>query len=181
MSLDSVRQNLINRLDQSDRGDRGWFIITRVHVATSWIKAITEYFENRSNGAIIELDNQDYRRLATIIESNVADPGTQLRRHHLLVMDKPLRLIRRIRYPYWARIALSERGRELAHSDDPAEVLEQALSEIRFAIEPWTPPNRVEQYSDFDVSVYEMTKLVLENCDGFIDRNEFDFFLSYAY
>jgi hypothetical protein len=178
MSLDSVRQNLINRLDQSDRGDRGWFIITRVHVSTSWIKAITEYLESRSNGAVIELDNHDYRRLATIIESNVADPGTQLRRHHLLVMDKPLRLIQRIRYPYWSRIELSERGRELANSDDPAEVLEEALSEIRFATEPWMPPNRVAQYNDFDVPAYELAKLVLENCNGFIDRDEFDFFLS---
>jgi hypothetical protein len=178
MSLDSVRQNLINRLDQSDRGDRGWFIITRVHVATSWIKAITEYLESRSSGSVIELNDHDYRRLATIIESNVADPGTQLRRHHLLVMDKPLRLIQRVRYPYWSRITLSERGRELAYSDDPAEVLEEALSEIRFAIEPWMPPNRVAQYNDFDVPAYEMTRLVLENCNGFIDRNEFDFFLS---
>ena len=69
-------------------------------------------------------------------------------------------------------------GRALAYTDDPAEVLEQSLSSMQFAVEPWSPPSRVAQYGEFDVRVYEVTRRVLQRCDGHIDRNEFDFFVS---
>ena len=178
MSLQDVRRRLVVRLEEGDRGDRGWFVITRVHVALSWLKAIAEYLENRGAGRVIQLTEQDYDRLATIIETNTADPGVQLRRHHLLVMDKPLQLLRRMDQNRWRRIKLTERGRELAYTDDPAEVLEQSLSAMRFAVEPWSPPDRVAQYHAFDVHAYEVTKQVLRRCNGYIDRNEFDFFVS---
>lgn len=178
MSSQLVRNNLIKRLEDGDRGDRGWFVITRVHVAVSWLKGIAEYLENASGGDVIRLTGQDFQRLATIIETEAADPSLQLRRHHLLVMDKPLQLLQRVNGRKWDQILLTERGRELAYTDDPAAVLEQSLSAIRFAVEPWTPPDRVEEYSDFDVRVYEVMKQVLQLCDGYIDRNEFDFFVS---
>lgn len=178
MSFEALRQRISERLDQGDRGDRGWFIITRVHVALSWLKGIAEYLEHCSGDDVIRLTVKDYHRLGEIIESNNADPGVQLRRHHLLVMDKPLQLLRRANEPYWAEIILTERGRQLAYADDPADVLEHSLDAIRFAVEPWSPANRVQQYNDFGVPVYEVTRQVLEQCDGYIDRNEFDFFLS---
>lgn len=178
MSIQSVRNNLIKRLEDGDRGDRGWFIITRVHVAVSWLKGIAEYLENVGGGDAIRLTRQDFQRLATVIETDTDDPGVQLRRHHLLVMDKPLQLLQRVSSQRWDEIVLTERGRELAYTDDPAVELEQSLSAIRFAVEPWTPPSRVQQYSDFDVRVYEVTREVLQRCDGHIDRNEFDFFVS---
>ena len=178
MSLEKVRRRLVVRLEEANRGDRGWFVITRVHVAVSWLKGIAEYLENRGGGDVIRLSEHDYQRLATIIETDSEDPGVQLRRHHLLVMDKPLQLLQRVDGSRWDRIVLTERGRDLAYTEDPATVLEQSLSEIRFAVEPWTPPNRVGQYSDFNVRVYEVTKQVLRRCDGYIDRNEFDFFVS---
>ena len=178
MSLDEVRRTLVDRLDEGNRGDRGWFVITRVHVALSWLKGIAEYLENRGGDGVIHLTGHDYDRLATIIETDNVDPGVQLRRHHLLVMDKPLQLLQRVDGRRWDRIVLTDRGRALADTDDPADVVEQSLSAIRFAIEPWTPPDRVEQYGDFDVRVYETTKQVLGRCDGYIDRNEFDFFVS---
>ncbi|ROT99205.1 DUF3883 domain-containing protein [Marinobacter sp. R17] len=178
MSLDVLRNKLVQRFDEFDRGDRGWFAITRVHVSSSWLKAIAEYIEYRSMGNPIEFDERDYQQLATIIETDNDNPGQQLRRHHLLVMDKPLRLLRRENGQSWQVISLTERGRALALADDPAEVLEEALTEIRFAVEPWSPTSRVEQYSEFDVQIYEATKRVLERTDGYIDRNEFDFFVS---
>ena len=45
-SLEEVRRKLVDRLEEGDRGDRGWFVITRVHVALSWLKGIAEYLEN---------------------------------------------------------------------------------------------------------------------------------------
>ena len=178
MSLEDVRRRLVGRLEEGDRGDRGWFVITRVHVAVSWLKGIAEYLENRGGGGVIRLTRNDYRRLATIIETDSDDPGVQLRRHHLLVMDKPLQLLQRVDGRKWDQIVLTERGRDLAYTGDPASVLEQSLSAIQFAVEPWTPPARVEQYRDFDLQVYEVMKRVLRRCDGYIDRNEFDFFVS---
>ena len=178
MSLEDVRRRLVGRLEEADRGDRGWFVITRVHVAVSWLKGIAEYLENRGGGGVIRLTRNDYRRLATIIETDSDDPGVQLRRHHLLVMDKPLQLLHRVDGRKWDQIVLTERGRDLAYTGDPASVLEQSLSAIQFAVEPWTPPARVEQYRDFDLQVYEVMKRVLRRCDGYIDRNEFDFFVS---
>lgn len=178
MGLEEVRRRLEGRLEEGDRGDRGWFVITRVHVAVSWLKGIAEYLENRGGGGVIELTGQDYDRLATIIETDSDDPGVQLRRHHLLVMDKPLQLLQRVNGRRWDRIVLTDLGGELADTDDPAEVLERSLSAIRFAAEPWTPPDRVAQYDAFDLRVYEVTKQVLRRCDGYIDRDEFDFFVS---
>ena len=178
MSLEDVRRRLVGRLEEGDRGDRGWFVITRVHVAVSWLKGIAEYLENRGGGGVIRLTRNDYRRLATIIETDSDDPGVQLRRHHLLVMYKPLQLLHRVDGRKWDQIVLTERGRDLAYTGDPASVLEQSLSAIQFAVEPWTPPARVEQYRDFDLQVYEVMKRVLRRCDGYIDRNEFDFFVS---
>ena len=178
MSLEEVRGRLMDRLKEGDRGDRGWFVITRVHVAVSWLKGIAEYLENRSSGQVIDLTGQDYEKLATIIETDTEDPGVQLRRHHLLVMDKPLQLLQRVDGRRWDRIVLTERGRDLAYTDDPAVVLERSLSAIQFAVEPWMPPSRVKQYRDFDLRVYKVTKQVLQHCNGYIDRNEFDFFVS---
>ena len=178
MSLEFVRQILVERLKQGDRGDRGWFIVTRVHVSLSWLKSIAEYLENRGGSGPIRLTKPDYYRLAAIIETDSADPGVQLRRHHLLVMDKPLQLLQRVSGQKWNEIVLTERGRELANDADPAGVLEQSLSAIRFAVHPWSPPSRANQYAAFDVAVYRAMKDVLRQCNGYIDRNEFDFFVS---
>ena len=169
---------LVDRLEEGDRGDRGWFIITRVHVSLSWLKGIAEYLENRGGSETIELSYHDYRRLATIIGTDTADPGVQLRRHHLLVMDKPLQLLQRTYRRSWNQIVLTSLGRNLANTEDPADVLEKSLSAIQFAIEPWSPPDRVNQYGEFNVRVYEVTKGVLRRCNGYIDRDEFDLFVS---
>lgn len=178
MSFDHVRRTLVTRLDQGDRGDRAWFIVTRVHVSLSRLRGIAEYLECHSGGAPIRLTEQDYYRLAKIIETDTPNPGIQLRRHHLLVMDKPLRSLRRVRGNSWNEIALTDQGRQLANADDPAAVLEQALSAIRFAVEPWSPRDRARQYAAFDLAVYDAMKDVLAQCDDYIDRDEFDFFVS---
>lgn len=178
MSLDKVKDILATRLDESDRGDRGWFIITRLHTALSWLRGIADYLEKRGSGTSIELNVQDYQRMATITEISTSDPGLELRRHHLLAMDKPLQLLRRTNGRYWREVELTQNGRALALSDDPAKTLETVLSNISFANEPWCSESRAEQYHEFNIKVYEVTKSVLKQCEGYIDRNEFDFFVS---
>ena len=178
MSLAAIRRTLVKRLDESDRGDRGWWVLTRVHVSPDWLKGITEYLEHLAGDSVLTLSSLDYLRLGTIIESEAADPGVQLRRHHLLVMDKPLQLLERVNGNRWDRLKLTDRGRELAYADDIGRVLEGSLADIRFAKSPWSPPARVREYSSFDLPVYSATKRVLRRTGGYIDRNEFDFFLS---
>lgn len=178
MSLDTVRQLISERLDQADRGDRGWFIITRVHVALWWLKVIATYLDDCGDGRPVTLGAEDYQRLGELIGITSGDPGIELRRHHLLVMDKPLQLLQRPHEPFWNQIALTDLGRALATEDDAATVLERSLELIRFAAAPWTPANRVRNYNAFSVSVYGATLRVLRECGGYIDRNEFDFFLS---
>ena len=178
MSLSSVRRTLVTRLDEDGKGDRGWWVLTRVHVSSHWLKAIAEYLEHRSSGSRFTLNERDYRRLGAIIESQASDPGQQLRRHHLLVMDKPLQLLERLSGNRWAELALTEKGRELAYADDIGRVLESSLARIRFAKAPWSPTGRVREYSTFDVPVYFAAMRVLRRTGGYIDRDEFDFFLS---
>lgn len=178
MSLKTVKKAIIDRLAEGDRGDRGWFIITRVHVDLHWLKDIVEYLFSKAGDQPISLTTQDYSQLGKIVRINPVNPGMQLRRHHLLVMDKPLQLIRRTKKSSWNEIQLTEEGIALANALDPAEVLERSLGKIRFAVEPWSPPDRVEQYSDFDVSVYQAIKQVLSGCGGYIHRDEYDFFVS---
>ena len=93
-------------------------------------------------------------------------------------MDKPLQLLQRPQEPRWTDVVLTDLGRALATGDDPAEVLEESLGSIRFASEPWTPRGRVGEYRDFDLGLYDAAIRVVGTCDGFIDRDEFDFFLS---
>ena len=161
MSVTNVRDKLVARLDQGDRGDRGWFIITRVHVALSWLRGIAEYLDNRGQHGIVSLTNDDFDQLAKIVEIDNSDPGVQLRRHHLLVMDKPLQLLQRLDGNRWKRIALTDRGHELAHADDPAATIEKSLAAMRFAVEPWSPSTRVTQYTEFNVRVYDVVKHLL--------------------
>lgn len=178
MTFQHVRELLVARLEQGDRGDRGWFIITRVHVALSWLKGISEYIEARGSGTSVVLTPQDYHRLATIIETTTADPGVQLRRHHLLVMDKPLQLLRRPNEPSWQEVELTVHGRALANSEDPAATLEAVLSEVRFASTPWCSSDRAKIYDEFEVPVYEAMRRVLSISEGYIERDEFDLFVS---
>ena len=170
MSLASVRRTLVRRLDEADRGDRAWWVLTRVHVSPDWLKGIAEYLEHLAGDSVFTLSSLDYRRLGTIIESRTADPGVQLRRHHLLVMDKPLQLLERVNGNRWDQLKLTDRGRELAYADDIGRVLEGSLADIRFAKSPWSPPARVREYSSFDVPVYSATRRVLRRTGGRVAR-----------
>ena len=114
MSYKGVRDILVSRLEEGDRGDRGWFIITRVHVALSWLKGIADYIEARGSGASVVLTKSDYKRLATIIETETVDPGSVTPTSSLSDGQAPsalapyegARLARSGAYNSWARAGL---------------------------------------------------------------------------
>ena len=178
MTFTEIQKTIEKRLDEGGAGDRGWWIITRVHVSLGWIVGIARFLSDRGRGRSIVLSEQDYAKLAKIAGATSANPGQQLRRHHLLVMDNPLRLIERVNGNQWREIALTEAGQALAASTEPSEVLEKTLSDIWFARTPWYSQGRVDTYGEFDVQPYRVTSEILSKCDGFIDRDEFDLVLS---
>ena len=101
-----------------------------------------------------------------------------LRRHFLLAMDTPLRLVEREDGRSWRRILLTARGLALANRQNTAEVFEYALRDIRFCREPWFKPTRVDKYSDFDIHPYKASLGVMRESDGWIDRDEYELFVS---
>lgn len=178
MPLDDLRRRVTARLDEGDRGDRGWFLITRVHLTAARLRDIAAYLHDAGAKEPYVMGDTDYRALARILEIPGEDPGVQLRRHHLLAMEKPLKLIERVNPPRWRRIRLTESGIRLATEPDIAGVFEDRLREIIFCGARWYPPTRVTEYGAFSVRPYVVAIRVLSACDLWLDRDEYDLFLS---
>lgn len=178
MNYTEIQSWLRTRLGDN-RGDRGWFVITRVHTDAEWIYQMTSYLRHlESDGGLITMTDGAYQKLGEIGDLNSEDPGVQLRRHHLLVMNKPLQLIQKVNGRFWNELRLTDLGKDLALSNDPKSVLEDCLKNIRFAVPPSCPDDRAEQYSEFNIGVYNAINQVMENCEGYIDRDEYDLFVS---
>lgn len=180
MSRQSVLNRVSQRLSQDQQGDRGWFIITRVHVEAYWLKDIADYIFQKYGRSTFSPDAQDYRRLAQITGTGVgnSNPGLQLRRHHLLVMYKPLQLIERINPRSWAGIRLTREGFAVSQNPFFSVVLEKILDKIVFAQPPAIPSDRIQAYAQFNIAAYDATRRILQACDGYINRDEFDYFVS---
>lgn len=180
MSSQSVLNRVATRLSQDPQGDRGWFIITRVHVDVHWLKDIADYIFQKCGNSTCRLNAHDYSRLAQLTGTGVGNtnPGMQLRRHHLLVMYKPLQLIERIQSRSWAEIRLTPDGLALAQTRFPSSILESVLNKIVFAQAPAIPNDRIQAYSQFNVQAYQATHAIMRACNGYIDRDEFDYFVS---
>jgi len=175
---DALRASLVARLDEADRGDRGWFLITRVHLSAGRVKGLCEYLLSRGRGASITVGPSDYVRMAEYAGVTTSNPGQALRRHHLLALELPLQLVRRTDGRHWREIELTERGRQLASSAQINEVLEESLDDIVFCQVPWYSSSRKQEYSDFEVAPYVAAKELLDMTGGWIDRDEFDLFVS---
>jgi hypothetical protein len=178
VTFDETRARVVDRLEQADRGDRGWFLITRVHLSPDRIQDIASYLYRLGAGSPTVLSQDDYRALGRAADVRTADPGLTLRRHHLLAMEKPLQLLQRTDGRRWAEVQLTGLGVQLANDPNTPAVLEVALHQIIFCREPWYTPSRVEEYTEFEIAPYPTTIRVLENCDHWIDRDEYDLFLS---
>lgn len=178
MAYPGLFRAVVNRLDQSIRGDRGWFLITRVHLNSSRLRDIAVYLHNIGSGESRPLRARDYSAIAVAIGIGGPDPGVTLRRHHLLAMETPLNLLQRVGGRYWRRVQLTELGIILATQPDTSAVLERGLAEIVFCREPWYTPTRVAEYEDFEIRPYSAALQVMERCDGWVDRDEHDLFVS---
>lgn len=178
MSFATLRRSVIIRLDQSDRGDRGWFLTTRVHLSPARLRDTCTYLANAGGRAPIRLGTLDYAALAAINGVGGNDPGMTLRRHYLLAMERPLRLLQRTNGDRWGEIVLTDLGVSLATEADTSGVLEMALAGIVFCRSPWYTDTRIAEYSMFNVRPLAAALRVMTACDGSIDRDEYDLFVS---
>jgi Holliday junction resolvase-like predicted endonuclease len=178
MSLASLRTAVRRRLDESPGGDHGWWITTRVHLDAGWLQAFVTYLHDAGFEQPRRLSDADYFALGRLAGVRSDDPGVTLRRHQLLAMEKPLRLIARTDGRSWGRIHLTAEGLALATNQDTGSVLEDVLSAIRFCEEPWFTPQRAAEYSEFSIRPYRAALDVMAQVDGWIDRDEHDLFVS---
>jgi hypothetical protein len=178
MSFPDLRREVVGRLEEANRGDRGWFLITRVHLSAACLKSIAAYLYDIAAADSVVLERAHYRQLAILAGVAGNNPGVTLRRHLLLAMETPLNLLRRTDGRSWRAVSLSPLGIALATENDANVVLERTLSRIVFCRQPYYTQSRELEYQDFDVRPYETSIRVMRNCDGWVDRDEFDLFLS---
>jgi hypothetical protein len=108
MPFPNLRRRIVRRLDEGDRGDRGWFLITRVHLSTARLRAVAEYLHDLGAADSVALGARHYAELALLCGVAGNDPGITLRRHHLLAMETPLNLLRRTDGNSWREVSLTQ-------------------------------------------------------------------------
>lgn len=179
MSFKKLKSQLECQLRNS-RGDHGWWLITRVHLTPGRIRDSVEYLYHAGFQSPKEITVQDYQTLAGIseISREIGDPGSSIRRHLFLAMDTPLRLIERTRGNRWKEIKLTDYGVRLATESDPLKVFEDILSQMVFCNTEWFTKERVVRYEGFSVRPYCATLKVMAKSEGWIDRDEYDLFVS---
>lgn len=178
MTFTEIRASLTNRVASDGRGDRGWWLVTRVHLTHRRLVTMAQYIHTIAGSAPVTLQNNDFLRLGAALGIQGSNPGITIRRHYMLAMVSPLRLIARLVPNRWHRVQLTDLGRELATKPDPHAVLEVALRDIVWAKDPWFTPTRQAQYPDFDIRPYETLLSVLPQVDGYLTRDEYDLFVS---
>lgn len=178
MSFIELRQALIARLNEGSRGDRGWFLTTRVHLSPARLQQTATYLHDVGGTEELELTPQLYRDLAAMFEIETDNPAQVINRHLFLAMETPLRLLRKVEPNRWASILLTDAGVRLAIESNSVAIFEAILSELRFCCEPWYTASRVAKYAEFDVRPYPAILEVARRNGGHIDLDEFDLFVS---
>jgi hypothetical protein len=178
MHFAALRAALTARLDEADRGDRAWWLLTRVHLSAPRLQQIAAYLYDAGADGGLDLTPAHYANIAVSLDIGTADPALLINRHYFLAMDKPLQLLERADGVHWNQIALTTAGVALATEADTAGVLEDQLRHIRFCRTPWYNQQRVDEYLEFDVRPYETVLAVMDACEGYIDVDEFDLFVS---
>ena len=177
-TFEKLHSRIIARLDQAPSGDRGWFLITRVHLSTPRLKDIVQYLHDIGGSKEYSLTTKDYHAMAGAVGVTRPNPGITLRRHHLLAMEHPLHLLRRTDIKHWENIILTDFGVRLATTPNASAVLEAVLSEIIFCKEPSYTKTRTQEYREFNIKPYPTILEVMARCDGWLDRDEYDLFVS---
>jgi len=178
MTFDELRKTLVDRLEEGNRGDRGWFLVTRVHLTPARLQQIATYLYDAGAAEILAVTRRHYRELGRLLGIEADDPRVGINRHYFLAMETPLRLIHRVNSIRWDEIGLTEAGVRLATEENTVGVFEQILSEIRFCREPWYTASRVAEYDEFDVRPYPAILGVMRRNGGYVDLDEFDLFVS---
>jgi hypothetical protein len=178
MSFAAVKAALIKRLDEGDRGDRAWWLLTRVHLSASRLQEIASYLSDASGGEALVLTSNHYAALGKLLEITNANPRQTINRHYFLAMETPLRLIRRTNPHSWDEIILTAAGRQLATGNNSPALFENLLGDIRFCKEPWYSAGRAAEYSAFNVHPYPAMLTIMRANSGYIDLDEFDLFAS---
>lgn len=178
MCYEDLRNIVIERLDQADRADRAWWLLTRVHLSSERVSKIASYLYDVGGEDAFHLTETHYREIARLVGSNADNPIKVINRHYFLSMLSPLRLIERLKNNRWSLIRLTENGVRLANDPDVPGTCERVLSDIRFCREPWYTASRVQMYNEFDVNPYPVVLKVMQECNGYIDTDEFDLFVS---
>jgi Domain of unknown function (DUF3883) len=178
MDFAALRGALTARLDEADRGDRAWWLLTRVHLSAVRLRQIAAYLYDAGAANGLTLTSSHYANIAITLDINADNPALNINRHYFLAMDTPLQLLNRLDGHHWNQIVLTATGVALATEADTAEVLEEQLRGIRFCRTPWYNQQRVDEYAEFNVRPYEVVLAVMDACDGYIDVDEFDLFVS---
>lgn len=178
MSFAGLKSLLIKRLGEGDRGDRGWFLLTRVHLSAARLQSIAAYLYDAGADKPLELTSAHYSALGGLLDITNGNPRQTINRHYFLAMMTPLMLIEKISPPSWDQIVLTSAGVSLATSTNSVAVFESVLKDMRFCKEPWFPPDRVKEYSAFDVHPYDAVLSVMKQTGDYIDLDEFDLFVS---
>jgi len=178
MRINDLANYVAKRLDEGDRGDRGWWLITRRQPNAARLRDTCIYLKDAGAVTGYRLTQRDYAAIAAINNVRSGDPGIALRRHNLLGMEFPLNLIRRTEPSSWDRVQLTARGMELALEPDMHRSFERVLREIIFCRSPFFGQTRIDKYSEFNVRPYTATIQVMGRTGGWIDRDEYDLFVS---
>lgn len=178
MAFNDLKTRLETRLDEADRGDRGWWLLTRVHVSAERLRDIAEYIYSVAGPNDLSLTSGHYTALAALLGVSGQTPSVTINRHYFLAMDSPLRLLERVNGAQWADIRLTSAGCRLATDPNTPGVFEQALESISFCKEPWYSQAREAAFADFDIRPHDAAKQVLAATSGWIDIDEFDLFVS---
>lgn len=178
MDFAALLAALTARLDEAERGDRAWWLLTRVHLSAVRLQQIAAYLLDSGADSELELTPAHYTNLATVLGITTTNPAQGINRHYFLAMDTPLRLLARVDGLHWNRIALTDPGVALAAGADTPGVLEEQLRDIRFCRVPWYNQQRVDEYPEFNLQPYTAILSVMADSGGYVDVDEFDLFVS---
>ena len=179
VALSDVIKVVDARLVQGTDGAAGWWPITRVHLDPGSLYDCVKYLADLgADYDFIPLTAANYVQLGKIVGNETADPRVGLNRHQLLALYQPLGILERENPNRVSPTRLTEAGRALASTAKPEAVFEQQLSKIIFCRQPYYTADREAQYNDFNVPIYPAALTVMKAVEGWIDRDEFDLFVS---
>jgi hypothetical protein len=179
MALPDVIERVDRRLAEGINGAAGWFAITRCHLDAATLQDCLKYLVDiGGDESFVTLSTENYRALGYIVGNRSSDPRIGLNRHQLLALYKPLQLVERDNPERVSPLQVTRRGHAVASAGRPEVQLEEQLRRIIFCRAPYYTNDRVAEYRAFNVHMYPTTLSIVRRVGGWIDRDEFDLFVS---